>query len=150
MIGLGVSASPVFLSVKLASPTIIPAALAVTTGIFGGASLMAYAYPSDKIIGFGRVLSGSLLGLVCMQLIGLASAIVLGPNFLSQLIFAMDNYVGIVLMFGLIGYDTHVAIKEFEKGNVDHLEVSIRFLLGVWNILIRVVTILANSKRISD
>lgn len=108
---------------------------------------MAYAYPSDKIIGFGRVLSGSLLGLVCMQLIGLASAIVLGPNFLSQLIFAMDNYVGIVLMFGLIGYDTHVAIKEFEKGNVDHLEVSIRFLLGVWNILIRVVTILANSKK---
>ena len=35
-------------------------------------------------------------------------------------------------------YDTHVAIKRYEKGDADHLGMSIQILLDVWNLIIRI------------
>jgi FtsH-binding integral membrane protein len=128
-------------------PSIIPSSIGITMGIFGGASLMAYNMPKDKMLGYGRIYMGSLLGLIGMQLIGLGSAIFLGPNPLSTLLFQIDNYVGIVLFAGLIGYDTHLAIKQYETGNADHLGMSIQMLLDFWNLLIRIMEIMAKSKR---
>lgn len=115
-------------------------------GIFGGASLMAYTMPKDKMLGYGRIFMGSLLGLIGMQLVGLGSAYFMGPNALSTLLFQLDNYVGIALFAGLIGYDTHVAIKQYEQGLADHLGMSVQMLLNFWNILIRVMQIMSKFK----
>lgn len=146
VLSLGMSASPLFAYMHMLNPTIIPASLGITLGIFGGASAMAYAMPKDKMLGFGRILGGSLLGLIAMQLVGLGSAYFMGPNALSTLLFSLDNYAGILLFSGLIAYDTHVAIKEYELGNADHLGISVQLLLDFWNLLIRVMQIMSKFK----
>lgn len=112
--GLGLSTAPLFMMAQAVSPTILPTALGITTAIFGGASLVAYNMPKDKMLGFGGVLGGSLLGLLGLQLIGLLAAVFTGPNALSTLLFSANNYLGIGLFSALIAYDTHVAIKMYE------------------------------------
>jgi FtsH-binding integral membrane protein len=113
VLSLGLSASPLFAYMQMLNTSIIPTSLGLTLGIFGGASAMAYAMPKDKMLGYGRIFTGSLLGLIAMQLVGLGSAYFMGPNALSSLLFTIDNYAGILLFAGLIGYDTHVAIKQY-------------------------------------
>lgn len=98
------------------------------------------------MLGYGRILGGSLLGLIGIQLVGILSAFIMGPNPLSLMLFRADTYLGIALFTGFIAYDTHVAMKEYENGLADHLGMSVQFLLDVWNILVRVVTILLNRE----
>jgi len=114
VLGLGLSSAPLFMMSQAVSPTILPTALGITTAIFGGASLVAYAMPKDKMLGFGGVLGGSLLGLIGLQLVGLLAAVFTGPNALSTMLFSANNYLGIGLFSALIAYDTHVAIKMYE------------------------------------
>jgi FtsH-binding integral membrane protein len=140
--GLGLGVAPLFAMV--AGTSIIPTALGLTTAIFGGASLMAYTMPKDKMLGFGRVLTGALLGLIGLQLVGILSSVFMGPTALSMLLFSANNYLGIGLFSMLIAYDTHVAIKMYEMGEADHLGMSIQFLLDFWNILVRIISIFAN------
>ena len=140
-IGLGLTASPAFAIIPFLNPSILPNAIGITCGIFGGASLMAYNMPKDKMLSYGRLFTGSLLGLIGMQLVGLASFLIMGPNALSLMLFRADTYLGILLFSGFIAYDTHVAIKQYESGYADHVGVSVQFLLDFWNILVRVIQI---------
>lgn len=114
VLGLGLGASPLFMMAQAMSPAIMPTALGITTAIFGGASLAAYSMPKDKMLGYGRLLSGSLLGLIGLQLVGLLTTMAIGPNAFSSFLFTADNYIGIGLFSALIAYDTHVAIKMYE------------------------------------
>lgn len=114
VLGLGLSASPLFLMTHMLTPTVIPTALGLTTAIFGGASLVAYNMPKDKMLGYGGVLGGSLLGLIGLQLIGLLSAVFTGPNAFSSLMFSANNYLGVGLFSAMIAFDTHLAIKMYE------------------------------------
>lgn len=145
VMGLGLSASPLFMVAQAVSPSILPTAIGITTAIFGGASLIAYNMPKDKMLGFGGVLMGSLFGLLGLQLVGLLATAFTGPNALSAMLFSADNYIGIGLFSALIAYDTHLAIKMYEMRQADHLGMTIDFLLDFWNILVRLVSIL--SKR---
>jgi Bax inhibitor 1 len=112
--GLGLSSAPLFMMAQAVSPTIIPTALGITTAIFGGASLVAYSMPKDKMLGMGGILMGSLFGLIGLQLVGLLTSMFMGPNPLSSLLFSANNYLGIGLFSALIAYDTHVAMKMYE------------------------------------
>ena len=84
---------------------------------------------------------GGLLGLIGLQVVGLLTALVMGPNPLSMMLFRADNYIGIALFSVFIAYDTHIAIKMYEEKQADHLGMSIQFLLDFWNILVRLVSI---------
>lgn len=129
-----------------AGSSVVTTALGLTAGIFGGASAVAYMMPKDKMLGYGRVFSGSLLGLIAIQLIGIGSSLVMGPNALSMMLFQADTYLGIALFTGLIAYDTHVAIKQYETGEADHLGMSVQLLLDFWNLLIRIMQVLGRSR----
>ena len=111
VLGLGLSSSPLFAAASFLNPSILTNAIGLTCGIFGGASLMAYNMPKDKMLSYGRLMMGSLFGLIGLQLVGLASAWIMGPNMLSLMLFRADTYLGILLFSGFIAYDTHVAIK---------------------------------------
>jgi FtsH-binding integral membrane protein len=111
--GLGLSASPLLAYAYMVSPNIIINALAAATGIFGGASYVAYSMPKDKMLGYGRILGGSLMGLIGIQLAGLLSTLVIGPNAFASLLFSVDSYFSIALFTGFVAYDTHVAIKSY-------------------------------------
>jgi len=142
--GLGLSAAPMIAMSTMVSSTIVPTCMAITAAIFGGASLVAYNTPSDKMASMGRILGGSLIGLIALQVVGLLSQLIMGPNMLSTLLFRADNYLGILLFTGFIAYDTHVAIQSYETGNADHLAMSVQLLLDVWNIFIRLLSIFSN------
>lgn len=143
VMALGFSTAPLFAMANAISPTILPSAIALAAGIFGGASLAAYSMPKDKMIGYGRILGGSLIGLIAMQLVGLGSLYFMGPNAFSGLLFSAQNYFGIALFTGFVAYDTHLAIKSYEMGNPDHLGVSIQFLLDFWNLMVNIISMLS-------
>jgi len=115
-VGLGLGAAPLFAMAGAISPTILPTAIGLTTAIFGGASLLAYKMPKDSMLGYGKVLGGSLLGLIGLQLLGLASTFIIGPNPYTFLLFNAMNYVSVGLFTAFIAYDTHVSIKMYEMG----------------------------------
>lgn len=144
VLGLGLGAAPLFLVAQAVSSSILPTAIGITTAIFGGASLIAYNMPKDKMLSYGRLFGGSLMGLIGLQIVGLISAAFMGPNPLSSLLFSANNYLGIGLFSALIAYDTHVAIKMYEMKEADHLGMAVQFLLDFWNILVRIVSIFIN------
>eukprot|EP00919_Chromeraceae_sp_WS-2016_P000007 GHVR01000020.1.p1 GENE.GHVR01000020.1~~GHVR01000020.1.p1 ORF type:complete len:234 (+),score=3.03 GHVR01000020.1:1314-2015(+) len=145
-VGLGLGALPLFTMAAAINPSILPTAIGLTSAIFGGASLVAYKMPKDKMLGYGGVLFGSLLGLIGLQLVGLLSAIFMGPTPFSTLLFSANNYLGIGLFSIFIAYDTHLAIKMYELKQADHLGMSIQFILDFWNILVRLVSILSRRE----
>ena len=113
IMGLGLSAAPLLAFASLVSPSIVPTCLGLTTAIFGGASLAAYMMPKDKMLGYGKVLMGSLLGLIGLQLAGLGAAFFMGPNPFSLMAFKSSNYIALGLFSIFIAYDTHFAIKMY-------------------------------------
>lgn len=113
-VGLGLSSAPLFAYATMISPTILPSAIGLTMAIFGGASLAAYQMPKDKMLSYGRPLAGCLIGLIGLQLVGLLSTFLIGPNLFSTLLFRADAYVAIALFTAFVAYDTHVAIRNYE------------------------------------
>lgn len=113
-VSLGLTAAPLFAYASAISPSILPTAIGITTAIFGGSSLVAYNMPKDKMLGYGGVLGGALLGLIGLQVVGLLATLFMGPNPLSMMLFKADNYLGIALFSIMIAYDTHMAIKMYE------------------------------------
>jgi FtsH-binding integral membrane protein len=114
VVGLGCSAAPLLAMASMISPTIIPTALGLTAAIFGGASLAAYRMPKDSMLKYGNVLGGSLLGLIGLQLVGLLSTFIVGPNPFAMTLLSGSNYIAIGLFTAFIAYDTHVAIRLYE------------------------------------
>jgi len=62
--GMGILSAPMFAFSKYLDPAILPIAIAITSGIFGGASLYAYMKPKDSLMSWGSSLSAGLLGLI--------------------------------------------------------------------------------------
>ena len=140
--GCGLSSSWLLGISTIVSPIILPTAIGLTLGIFGGASLVAYKMPKDKILRYGPVLFGSLIGMIGFDVIGILASYFIGPNPLSELIFKTELYGGILLLAGLVAYDTHAAIKEYEKGNADHLGISVDFVQDIWFLMVRFIAAL--------
>lgn len=144
VLGLGLSASPLIAFSTALSPTIVPTCLGLTAAIFGGASLVAYNMKKDSMLKYSGVLGGSLLGLIGLQLIGLAASFIIGPNPYSLLMFNASNYIAIGLFTAFIAYDTHIAIKQYELGEPDHLGMARQFLLDIWNIFTSLLRIFSS------
>ncbi len=144
-IGLGLSAAPLLAFASAVNPTIVPTCLGLTTAIFGGASLVAYRMPKDSMLKYGGVLGGSLLGLIGLQLGGLAYAAIFGANPFIGMLFNASNYIAVGLFTALIAYDTHMAIKMYELREPDHLGMAAQFLLDFWNIFTSLLRIFSRE-----
>jgi FtsH-binding integral membrane protein len=145
IVGLGLSSAPLIAMATAMSPTIVPTCLGLTAAIFGGASLAAYNMKKDSMLKYSGVLFGSLLGLIGLQVAGLAAALIVGPNPFSLLLFNASNYITIGLFTAFIAYDTHVAIKLYETGEPDHLGMASNFLLDLWNIFTALLRIFSKD-----
>lgn len=64
MAGLGLSSSKLFAYASIVNPSILPLSIALTSAIFGGASLYAYTRPKGALLSWGSSLYGAVLGLV--------------------------------------------------------------------------------------
>jgi FtsH-binding integral membrane protein len=70
VMGFGLTCTPLIAAVSAASPSIVPTCLGLTTAIFGGASLVAFNMKKDSMQKYKRVLIGSLLGVIGLDLGG--------------------------------------------------------------------------------
>ena len=145
IMGLGLSAAPLLQMVSLINPSIVPTALGMTAAIFGGASLVAYRMPKDKMLSYGPVLFGSLMGLIGLQLVGLGAAFFMGPNPFSLMMMKSSSYISVALFTAFIAYDTHFAIKMYESGQPDHLGIAVGFILDFWNIFVSLLRIFSSN-----
>lgn len=134
--GLGLSLTPMLGLVHAVNPLALPIALGLSTVVFGGASLAAYKYPKRSVISYGRVLSGSLIGLASLQVISLGSVYFVGPNMFSAMLSSPTSYAAGGLFTALVAYDTYRATKMYEQNMPDNLGIAGNFLLDLWNILI--------------
>jgi FtsH-binding integral membrane protein len=145
VMGLGLGGAPLIAIASAVSPTIVPTCLGLTAAIFGGASLMAYNMKKDSMLKYGGVLLGGLLGLIGLQLGGLAAAFFMGPNMFSLMMLKSSSYISVALFSAFILYDTHVAIKMYEMGQPDHLAMATQFLLDIWNIFTSLLRIFSSN-----
>lgn len=145
VMGLGFGAAPLLAFASAVNPSIIPTCLGLTAAIFGGASLMAYKMPKDKMLGYGGALTGSLIGLIGLQLVGIGSAFFFGPNPFAMMLLNSSSYLAVGLFSIFVAYDTHFAIKMYEMREPDHLGMSVQFLLDFWNIFTSLVSIFSRD-----
>jgi FtsH-binding integral membrane protein len=113
VIGLGLSATPLIGMAAAMSPTILPTTLGITAALFGGASLTAYRMKNGSMLSYGKILGGSLLGLVGLQLVGLASLFLVGMNPFAVMMLNTSTYLSVGLFTMFIAYDTHVAVRMY-------------------------------------
>jgi len=114
IIGLGLSAAPLIGYANMINPSILPTALGLTAALFGGASMAAYHMPKDSLLSYGRILGGSLLGLIGLQLVGLGSLYFVGMNPFATMLLNTSTYISVGLFTAFIAYDTHVAVRMYE------------------------------------
>lgn len=142
-IGLtGVGISPFMMAMTMGQPTLLPAALMVTTGICAGASLYAYSRPSDSLLYLKGPLFGSLLAMIGLQLAGGLCAYAGMGTGLMEMSREISLYGGIAIFTGFMAYDTHGAIQMFKEGRPDHLQVAMDLFLNFKALLVRIMILL--------
>lgn len=145
--GMSMSMSPMLSMINGISPTILPASVLMTMGVFGGSILYAKFRPKGALLAWEAPLMGGLVGLVGMGLVGLGSQWMFGPNVFSMALHSIDTYGGLLLFTAITAYDTHKAIDMYEKKDPDHLGCSVNLYLDFMNILIRIMEIMAKAQQ---
>lgn len=138
-ISMGLSLAPTILMANILNPLILPMALVISTGTFVGACY--FGNKSNSLDKWTNVLYGSLFGMVSLGLLSLITF----PFFpqIAGLWFSIEPYLGIALFTCITAHDNYIANREYEKGNLDDLNVSVQMFLNFMNILIRFIEILA-------
>jgi FtsH-binding integral membrane protein len=145
-IAMGLSASPLFFSLQEVSTAILPMTMGVTAAIFGGASLVGLLLPRSTMLGYGGVLGGSFFGLISLNATGVLAAKYLGITVFANTLTTAESYMGIGIFTLMIIYDTHMAIKRYQRGDADHLGMSIQLLLDIWNLIMKIIQHLEKSR----
>lgn len=63
-----------------------------------------------------------------MNISSLINKSIYGVNFMSNWMQTFDTYVGVIVFFFLISYNTRLSKEEYAQGKADHLGISMRFL----------------------
>jgi hypothetical protein len=145
--GLGLSITPMLGMLNAVNPFALPISLGLTTIVFGGASLAAYNIPKKNVLSYGRILFGSLFGLISFQLLALGSVYIAGPNSFASIILNTTSIATAGLFAVLVVYDTHRAVKMYEQNMPDNLGIAGNFLLDLWNIFISFLRILRGKAK---
>jgi FtsH-binding integral membrane protein len=145
--GIGVMLAPMMGIITDIDPSIVPASLLMSGGIFGGCALIAAKTKNPNIMQWKAPLFVGLTSLLGIQLVALGSGILFGPNSLSLMLHNVDIYGGIGLFTLMSIYDAHVARQMYLKGEPDHLGCATSVYLDFMNILIRVMEAMAKTKQ---
>jgi FtsH-binding integral membrane protein len=144
---LGLSITPLIGMISAMNPAIVPTALGLTLAIFGGASLVAYNMPKGAMLSYGKILGGSLFGLIGLQLVGLGSLFFTGPNPFAYMLLNASTYVSAGLFTIFVAYDTHLAVRMYEQNMPDSLGLAVNFVLDFWNIFVSILRMLSNQDK---
>ncbi len=145
--GMGLMLAPMMNIITAIDPAIVPASLLMSGGIFGGCALIAAKAKDAAIMQWKAPLMVGLGSLIGIQLIGIGSNLLFGPNSFSLMVHNVDVYGGIALFTFMSIYDAHVARAMYIKGEPDHLGCATSVYLDFMNILIRVMEAMAKAKQ---
>lgn len=147
-LGMGVMLSPFMTVMMSIDPTILPASVLMSGGIFGGCAYVAAKNPKNlDIMNWKAPLMIGMGTLLTTQLIGLGSMIFFGPNPFSEMIHNIDIYGGIGLFTLMSVYDVHVAREMYQNGKPDHIGCAVSVYLDFMNLLIRIMEAMAKAKK---
>lgn len=145
--GISMIVAPLVADINELSPDIFPTATLLSTLVFGGSIIAAKICKNGSLLVWQTPLFGGMIGLIGLGCINIGSLLIFGPNVVSEALSNIDAYGGVVLFSGIIAYDTHKAIERYEKRDPDHLGCAIELYLDFMNILVRIMKIIADSKR---
>lgn len=145
--GMGMALAPTVSIMNEIDPMIFPAATGLSLAVMAGASVVAYRCKKNSLLVYGPALGGGLMSLLAIQIMGIGSYLIIGPNIMFDMIHNIDIYGGIALFTGMTAYDTHKAIEMYGEKNPDHIGCATNFYLDFMNLLVRIMEAFAKSKK---
>ena len=137
----GIMLTPIVFVSFLVNPTILPIALTSTIATFGGATYFALKQSNLDMLKIGAPLMGGVCGLIGTNLV------VLGAGYFGFIKFAetldiISAMASVGIFTGLIVYDTHKAIDDFNNRTLDTINRSVELLLDMTNLLVDFIKLL--------
>lgn len=148
--GMGLTMAPLTALCFATSPAIVPAAFLMSSMVFGGCALYSTKCKDETMLKWEGPLMVGLYSLVGLGLTSIVSMLIFGPNSFSTLMMSVDTYCGLLLFVGLSIVDSHKAMKMYKEGHPDHISCSVTLYLDFMNILIRLMKIMQDVKKIND
>lgn len=145
--GMGVMMSPLIGMMMAIDPTIVPLSVVLSSMVFGGCAYYATVCKDTQMMKWKAPLTIGLTSLIAIQLVGIASILLSGPNVLSNLIHNVDVYGGIGLFTMMSIYDSYMARKMYKSKQADHLGCATQVYLDFMNLLIRIMEAMAKAKK---
>jgi hypothetical protein len=142
MAGMGVVSSPIFLVAASVNPLIVPGAVALAVGSFGGATLAAMRRTDTDLIKWQAPLMGGVCALIGVTLVGSVASLAGFPVSLSALNIA-TSLGGILIFTGLTAADNHAIRAEYAEGQLDSAGHGLGLALSFVNIASDFMTLLA-------
>lgn len=128
--------SPIVDMANAINPLMIPAAAGLTAVVMGGASAYSYRAKPENLEGWRAPLFGGLVGVATLQLAGLGSLFLIGPNPFAAMVHTWQPYVGIALFSALTAFDTYDAVACYKAMQPDHMGSAIALYLDALNLLL--------------
>lgn len=141
---LGLALTPL---INIAGLELICQATGISLAVTAGSTLYAFRAKPDSLLKYRSIAYGALFGLVGIGLMSIGTSLFFGHQDLFCLLHSIDLYGGLVLFIILNAIDTHSAINMYQSGNPDHLHCSMSTTLNTLNIFIRILEILAKTKK---
>lgn len=128
--------SPIVDLANSINPLMVPAAAGLAALVMGGASAYSYRAKPEHLEGWRAPLFGGLVAVASLQLAGLGSLLLVGPNPFAALVHSYQPYVGIALFSALTAFDTYDAVEGYQAMAPDHMASAISLYLNALNLLL--------------
>jgi len=138
----GLSTGPLLDMAIRVNPGIIVTAFMATCVIFGSFSLAALYAPDRKFLYLGGILMSTLSTIFWLSI----ANIFLGSSFLFEGLV----YVGLLMMFGFVLFDTQMIIEKRRRGDQDYIWHSVDLFIDFVDIFRRILIILAMKESNKD
>jgi len=150
MAAMGVVSSPVFAMAASVNPLIVPGAIALSLGSFGGATLAAMRRTDTDLVKWQAPLMGGVCALIGVTLVGGVASLAGFPVSLSALNIA-TSLGGVVIFTGITAAENHAIRAEYAEGQLDSAGHSLGLALSFVNLVSDFMTLLAELvKGLSD
>jgi FtsH-binding integral membrane protein len=146
-VGVGLSMGPILTMALEIFPAAIPLAACLTAGTAAGMLHFANRKKEGSLSKFGPALYVGLWSLAGVNLGMLGYSLLFGHGQGIELLFGIENYVGIVLFSALTAYDYQQCINDYKKLHLDTLGTATNFHLNMINMFIRYLHILLKAKK---
>jgi len=144
--GMGIMMAPFIYQIMEIDPAIVPASLFLSGTIFGGCALFASKTRNTTIMAWKAPLMVGLGSLIGIQLAGLGSMLIFGPNAFSNIVHSVDTFGGVILFTFMSIYDAYISKQMYLTGKADHIGSATSVYLDFMNLLIRIVEVMAKAQ----